>query len=49
MEPTTRFFQVEKYQWTHPRPWEIIYWLAGELCNHLADEETHNADATTAD
>ena len=20
MEPTTRFFQVEKYQWTHLRP-----------------------------
>ena len=23
--------------------------FAGELCNHLSDEETHNANATTAD
>ena len=23
--------------------------FAGELCNHLSDEERHNADAATAD
>ena len=27
--------------------WYLFTDSAGELCNHLSDEETHNADATT--